>query len=134
MLRCVASFVAGGIWCIAVGCWGGSFLSRSPGSTCERVVHGSPAEVSATLEAEMADAGAVVLEKKQKEGTSLVGSISGKMFLVTLKPVKDRGSEKTAVVFKWGREADERFGRKVELVLAGMTSAPECDPKQNAEE
>jgi hypothetical protein len=134
MLRCLGTVVAGAIVCTAVGCWGGSFHSMNSSPTCERVVRGSVPAVSATLEAELADAGAVLLEKRQKEVTSLVGTYSGKLFILSLRPVKDKGSDRTAVVFNWGREADERFSKTVERVLAAMASAPEGDSKPAADE
>jgi hypothetical protein len=104
---------------LVAGCWGSSFLAP-PRPACSQVVACSVAVASATLEEELSRTGAVLLERPEREGIALVGTISGKKFLIDLRSVKEKGSDKSTVVFQWASEPDEQFTRTVQDVLTGM--------------
>jgi len=93
----------------------------SPGGD-QLVVAGTRSQVSSRIQDALVDAGIPVFEKRQGSDVTLTGQTgSHKVFTLILRREKlEEGEkhEKTRVLVKWDREADEEFWR---LVVQALT-------------
>jgi hypothetical protein len=92
----------------------------------QHLTNGSVEEVSARLQAALADEGVALLAKREGPGVRLAGSASsGKMFCLLLVPAGEKGGNKrTAVSIIWERGEDEQLQR---MVLRALGPPPEED-------
>jgi len=107
----------------AAGCSLDAFRLSSPSPAGEQlVVAGTRSQVSSRIQEALADAGIPVLEKRQGSDVTFTGlTRARKVFTLILRHEKlEEGEkhEKTRILVKWDREADEEFWS---LVVQALT-------------
>jgi hypothetical protein len=114
--------LAGALLGAAAGCLSGSPQTSAPSPAAKpkrKVVAGGVRKVSAGIFEALADAGVVVVEKRQDEEVRLVGAApSGKMFAVVLRPA--RTGDGTEIAVAWGGEPDKQVAQVLRQALEAM--------------
>jgi hypothetical protein len=122
--------LAGVLLGAAAGCLSGSpqTSTSSPAAKPKpKVVAGGVRKVAAGIFEALADAGVVVVEKRQDEEVRLVGAApSGKMFAVVLRPA--RAGDGTEIAVAWGGEPDKQVARILRQTLEEMRPRADDGP------
>jgi hypothetical protein len=137
MSRRTGPALAGALLCAAAGCLFTPPPAPTPGAAAKpgtKVVSGQVRVVAAGLFEALADAGIVVVEKRQDQQVRLVGSTpSGKMFALLLRPARS-DSDKTEVAVLWGGAPDEKLTQVVRRTLEAMRPEAEEHPEETPKE
>jgi len=120
MSRHVGKVWAGALVLALAGCTPSSFLKPfGPPAPEEHLTDGSVDEVSARLQATLAEEGVALLARREGQEVRLAGkAISGKLFCLLLRPEQVKGDKRTAVGIKWERGEDDELRRTVLQALA----------------
>lgn len=122
----------GRVWASALllaltGCTPSSFLTPfAPPAPEQHLTDGSVDEVSARLQAALAEEGVALLEKRVGRELRLAGkATSGKLFCLLLNPDRVKGDKRTVVAINWERGEDNELRRTILRALAPQV--PEDD-------